>query len=87
MAISYKDSGVDVTRGYKAVELMKKYVKTTYDDNVLGDIGSFGGFYAIAGEKMEEPVLVAGTDGERSSDTPCCSASTTPSGSTRSRCA
>ena len=63
MAISYKDSGVDVTRGYKAVELMKKYVKTTYDDNVLGDIGSFGGFYAIAGEKMEEPVLVAGTDG------------------------
>lgn len=63
MAISYKDSGVDVTRGYKAVELMKKYVKTTYDDNVLGDIGSFGGFYLIAGEKMEEPVLVAGTDG------------------------
>ena len=63
MAISYKDSGVDVTRGYKAVELMKKYVKTTYDDNVLGDIGSFGGFYSIAGEKMEEPVLVAGTDG------------------------
>ena len=42
---------------------MKKYVKTTYDDNVLGDIGSFGGFYSIAGEKMEEPVLVAGTDG------------------------
>lgn len=63
MAISYKDSGVDVTRGYKAVELMKKYVKITYDDNVLGDIGSFGGFYSIAGEKMEEPVLVAGTDG------------------------
>lgn len=63
MAISYKDSGVDVTRGYKAVELMKKYVKTTYDDNVLGDIGPFGGFYSIAGEKMEEPVLVAGTDG------------------------
>ena len=63
MAISYKDSGVDVTRGYKAVDLMKKYVKTTYNDNVLGDIGSFGGFYSISGEKMEEPVLVAGTDG------------------------
>lgn len=63
MAISYKDSGVDVTRGYKAVDLMKKYVKSTYDGNVLGDIGSFGGFYSIAGEKMEEPVLVAGTDG------------------------
>ena len=63
MAISYTDSGVDVTRGYKAVDLMKKYVKTTYNDNVLGDIGSFGGFYSISGEKMEEPVLVAGTDG------------------------
>ena len=63
MAISYKDSGVDVTRGYKAVDLMKKYVKPTYNDNVLGDIGSFGGFYSISGEKMEEPVLVAGTDG------------------------
>ena len=63
MAISYKDSGVDVTRGYKAVDLMKKYVKTTYNDNVLGDIGSFGGFYSISGEELEEPVLVAGTDG------------------------
>ena len=63
MAISYRDSGVDVERGYKAVELMKRHVKTTFDANVLGDIGSFGGFYSIAGEKMEEPVLVAGTDG------------------------
>ena len=63
MAISYKDSGVDVTRGYKAVELMKKHVKSTYNENVLGDIGSFGGFFSIAGEKMEEPILVAGTDG------------------------
>ena len=63
MAISYKDAGVDVERGYKAVELMKKHVKTTYDANVLGDLGSFGGFYSIAGEKMKEPVLVAGTDG------------------------
>ena len=63
MPVSYKDSGVDVERGYKAVELMKKHVKTTFNENVLGDIGSFGGFYSIAGEKMEEPVLVAGTDG------------------------
>ena len=63
MAISYKDSGVDVERGYKAVELMKKHVKSTYDANVLGDIGSFGGFYSITGEKMAEPVLVAGTAG------------------------
>ncbi len=63
MAISYKDSGVDVTRGYKAVELMKKHVKSTYNENVIGDLGSFGGFFSIANEKMEEPVLVAGTDG------------------------
>ena len=42
---------------------MKKHVKTTFNENVLGDISSFGGFYSIAGEKMEEPVLVAGTDG------------------------
>ncbi|MFA6867520.1 MAG: phosphoribosylformylglycinamidine cyclo-ligase, partial [Clostridia bacterium] len=63
MAISYKDSGVDVEKGYKAVELMKKHVKATYDSNVLGDLGSFGGFYSIANEKLNEPVLVAGTDG------------------------
>ena len=63
MAISYKDSGVDVTRGYKAVDLMKKHVKSTYNENVIGDLGSFGGFFSIAGEKMAEPVLVAGTDG------------------------
>ena len=63
MAISYKDSGVDVERGYKAVDLMKKHVKSTYNENVIGDLGSFGGFFSIAGEKMEEPVLVAGTDG------------------------
>jgi phosphoribosylformylglycinamidine cyclo-ligase len=63
MAVSYKDSGVDVERGYKAVELMKKHVKSTYDSNVLGDLGSFGGFYSIAGEKLKEPILVAGCDG------------------------
>ncbi len=63
MAISYKDAGVDVTRGYKAVELMKKHTKTTYDKNVLGDLGSFGGFYSIADFKLEEPILVSGTDG------------------------
>jgi len=63
MSVSYKDSGVDVEKGYKAVELMKKHVKATYDNNVLGDLGSFGGFYSIAGEKLKEPILVAGCDG------------------------
>ncbi len=62
MAIDYKTAGVDVERGYEAVKLMKKYVKETYDGNVLGDIGSFGGFYAL-GEGDDADVLVAGTDG------------------------
>lgn len=62
MAISYKDSGVDVERGYKAVELMKKHVKSTYTDGVIGDLGSFGGFFKMPCG-MKEPVLVAGTDG------------------------
>ncbi|NLC17434.1 MAG: phosphoribosylformylglycinamidine cyclo-ligase [Clostridiales bacterium] len=63
MAITYKDAGVDVRRGYKAVELMKKYIKTTYDQNVLGDVGSFGGLYSLASEDLTDPVLVSGTDG------------------------
>ena len=62
MAIDYKTAGVDVEAGYKAVKLMKDYVKKTYDKNVIGDIGSFGGFYAL-GDKPDSDVLVAGTDG------------------------
>ena len=62
MAISYKDSGVDVERGYEAVRLMKQHVKSTYTNGVLGDIGSFGGFFEMPKE-VKNPVLVAGTDG------------------------
>ena len=62
MAISYKDSGVDVERGYQAVKLMKEHVKSTYTKGVLGDIGSLGGFFQMP-EGMKQPVLVAGTDG------------------------
>lgn len=62
MAISYKDSGVDVERGYEAVRLMKEHVKSTYTDGVLGDLGSFGGFFQMP-KKVKHPVLVAGTDG------------------------
>ena len=61
--MDYKEAGVDVTAGYKAVELMKKHVKSTFDKNVLGDLGSFGGFYSIGDYTGGEPVLVAGTDG------------------------
>ncbi|MCD7729092.1 MAG: phosphoribosylformylglycinamidine cyclo-ligase [Clostridia bacterium] len=62
MAISYKDSGVDVERGYQAVKLMKEHVQSTYNQNVLGDIGSFGGFYELP-KDIKNPVLVSGTDG------------------------
>ncbi len=62
MAIDYKSAGVDVEAGYKAVKLMKEYVKKTYNDSVLGDLGSFGGFYAL-GDKEDSDCLVAGTDG------------------------
>ena len=61
--IDYKQAGVDVTRGYKAVELMKKHTKSTFDENVLGDLGSFGGFYSIENDPAKKPVLVSGTDG------------------------
>ena len=62
MAISYKDSGVDVEKGYESVKLMKEHVQSTYTEGVLGDIGSFGGFFQMP-KKVKRPVLVAGTDG------------------------
>lgn len=62
MAIDYKSAGVDVEAGYQAVKLMKEYVKTTYNDSVLGELGSFGGFYALD-DKADGDCLVAGTDG------------------------
>ena len=62
--VTYKDAGVDVERGYEAVERMKAHVKTTFTDGVLTDIGSFGGSYSLAKYMgMTEPVLVSGTDG------------------------
>ncbi|NCA67705.1 MAG: phosphoribosylformylglycinamidine cyclo-ligase, partial [Clostridia bacterium] len=62
MAIDYKQAGVDVEAGYSAVKMMKEYVKSTYDKNVVGDIGSFGGFYSLS-DAPDGDVLVAGTDG------------------------
>lgn len=62
--MDYKSAGVDVEAGYKAVELMKGHVKSTFRPEVLADIGGFGGLFSIAKAKdMEEPVLVSGTDG------------------------
>ena len=60
---SYKDAGVDVTAGYKAVELMKSHVARTKTSGVLSGIGGFGGLFAPDLGGMSEPVLVSGTDG------------------------
>ena len=60
---SYKEAGVDVTAGYKAVELMKKHVARTKIDGVMSGIGGFGGLFMPNLKGMEEPVLVSGTDG------------------------
>lgn len=61
--MTYKDAGVDVDAGNRAVELMKAYVKSTYRPEVLGDIGGFGGFFQMDIRKYKEPVLVSGADG------------------------
>ena len=60
--MDYKSAGVDVTRGYRLVDLIKKSAADTYDENVLSGLGSFGGFYALP-KGYAEPVLVSGTDG------------------------
>lgn len=60
---SYKEAGVDVTAGYKSVELMKKYVQSTYTKGVESDLGGFGGLFAPDIKDMKQPILVSGTDG------------------------
>ena len=59
---SYAAAGVDITAGYKAVELMKKYVARTVTDGVCSDVGGFGGLFELP-EGLKKPVLVSGTDG------------------------
>ena len=61
--ITYRDAGVDINAGNKAVELMKAAVRRTYTPGVVGDIGGFGGLFSLAGFDMKEPMLVSGTDG------------------------
>ncbi|WP_308754322.1 phosphoribosylformylglycinamidine cyclo-ligase [uncultured Anaerotruncus sp.] len=60
---SYKAAGVDVTAGYKAVELMKSHVARTMTGGVLGGLGGFGGLFELDLAGMPNPVLCAGTDG------------------------
>ena len=60
---SYREAGVDVTAGYKAVDLMKQHVARTQTPGVVSGIGGFGGLFQPDLTGMKEPVLVSGTDG------------------------
>ncbi|MCQ2453648.1 MAG: phosphoribosylformylglycinamidine cyclo-ligase [Clostridia bacterium] len=60
---SYKAAGVDITAGYKAVELMKTHIASTLTKGVCSDIGGFGGLFELDLTGMTRPVLVSGTDG------------------------
>lgn len=62
--VTYSDAGVDTAKGARAVEGIRAAVRSTYRDEVIGDIGGFGGLFSAAGFKgMQEPVMVSGTDG------------------------
>lgn len=60
---SYKEAGVDITAGYKSVELMKKHINRTLTFGKTDSIGGFGGLFELDLEEIKEPVLVSGTDG------------------------
>ena len=60
---SYAAAGVDITAGYKAVELMKSHIARTLTSGVCSDIGGFGGLFELDVRGMDKPVLVSGTDG------------------------
>jgi phosphoribosylformylglycinamidine cyclo-ligase len=62
--MDYKNAGVDIEAGYQSVELMKKYVKETMRPEVMGGLGGFSGAFSMkAIQKMENPILLSGTDG------------------------
>ena len=60
---AYKDAGVDITAGYRAVSLMKSHIKRTETSGVCSDLGGFGGMFELNIENIKRPVLVSGTDG------------------------
>ncbi len=60
---SYAEAGVDITAGYKAVELMKKHISRTMTEGVCSDVGGFGGLFEPDIKNIGQPVLVSGTDG------------------------
>lgn len=60
---AYASSGVDITAGYRSVELMKQHIKRTMTKGVVSDIGGFGGLFELDLEGITKPILVSGTDG------------------------
>ncbi len=63
MSIDYKDAGVNIEKGYEAVQRIKKDVESTHGPEVMGGIGGFGGMFAPDVSGMSQPILVSGTDG------------------------
>lgn len=63
MADLYKSAGVDIDAGNEAVRRIKKLVRSTYNQQVLGDLGSFGGLFSFPAAEYHQPVLVSSTDG------------------------
>ena len=59
----YASAGVDITAGYRSVELMKEHIKRTMTKGVVSDVGGFGGLFELDLEGIKKPVLVSGTDG------------------------
>ena len=60
---TYKEAGVDIDAGTEAISRIKEHVRTTFNANVLTDLGGFGGCYNFPKDKYNEPVLISSTDG------------------------
>jgi phosphoribosylformylglycinamidine cyclo-ligase len=61
--LTYSDAGVDISAGEKAVELIKAHVRSTFRPEVVGDVGGFGGLFAVDWKRFRDPLLVSSTDG------------------------
>ena len=61
--LTYSEAGVDITAGEKAVELIKAHVRSTFRPEVVGDVGVFGGLFAVDWKRFRDPLLVSSTDG------------------------
>src|SRR6056297_3809552 len=63
MGLSYKDAGVDIKKGEEAVKQINEMVKSTYNENVVTELGGFGGLFNLDLKEYNEPILAAATDG------------------------